>query len=96
MLKIENYCTELLNVCEIVADNENDKNSIVFNYCYLEKVVIRRKSSEQTLGLTLTNLLDGVYTVAEISKESASDECSRLNVGDDIFAINDQVIVWIT
>ncbi len=46
--------------------------------------------------MSIVSLVDGIYTVGEVEKESASDECNRLNVGDDILAIDEQSIVSTT
>lgn len=93
--KILNYFTEFLDTCDSVGDTDFDKNSIVFNYCCLEKVIIRKNKdkSDQILGISLKKFISGIYTIDGISKESTSDECYNLNVGDDIFAINEQIII---
>jgi hypothetical protein len=39
------------------------------------------------------SLVDGIYTVGEVEKETASDECNRMSVGDDVLAVDDQTIV---
>lgn len=75
------------------CDKENGKVSIAFSYCYLEKVYVRKKTETQTLGVSLLSLNEGIYTIVEIARESAADDCSRLNVEDDLIAINNQIVV---
>ena len=41
-----NYFTEFLDTCDSVGDTDFDKNSIVFNYCCLEKVIIRKNKDK--------------------------------------------------
>jgi hypothetical protein len=95
LFKILDNCNKTLDLFEETFDDEPDKKSLIYNYCYLEKVILRRRTNEQILGLSLTKLLDGLHTIAGIEKDSASDDCARLSVGDDILAINNQVIVSI-
>lgn len=83
----------ILDYCETNCEKENGKISVAFSYSYLEKVIIRKKFKDQELGLSLMSLIDGVYTIAEISRESAADECPRLNVEDDIISVNNQIVV---
>lgn len=96
LFRILDDCNKTLDLFEETFDEDPDKKSLIYNYCYLEKVILRKRSNEQLLGLTLTKLLDGLHTVAEIEKDSSSDDCAKLSVGDDILAINNQVIVRIS
>ena len=40
------YCKEFLDNCDSVNDSDFDKNSIVFNYCFLERVIIRKNKDK--------------------------------------------------
>lgn len=62
-------CTKMLDYCDQNSDKENGKISVINTCCYLEKVTIRRKSPGQILGLKLTSLSDGIFTIAEIVRE---------------------------
>ncbi|CAF0808641.1 unnamed protein product [Brachionus calyciflorus] len=83
----------MLDYFELNCEKENGKVSVAFNYTYLEKVQLRKKFPTQELGLSLISLVDGVYTISEITRESAADECAKLNVEEDIIAINNQIVV---
>lgn len=83
----------MLEFFETSCEKENGKVSVAFNYTYLEKVQLRKKFAEQELGMSLISLIEGVYTIAEITRESAADECTKLNVEDDIIAINNQIVI---
>ncbi len=59
-------CAQMLDYCDRSCEKENGKVAVAYSCCYLAKVYLRRTSGEQVLGLRLTTLSDGVYTVAEI------------------------------
>ncbi len=42
-------CTKMLDYCDIHCENENGKIAVAFSSCYLEKVVLRRRTPEQVL-----------------------------------------------
>lgn len=86
-------CKKMLIYCDKNCEKENGKIAVAYSCCYLEKVFIRRKDPEQVLGLKLTTLSDGIFTIAEIVRESAADESPHLNVEDDIIAVNNQIVV---
>lgn len=86
-------CAKLLEYCDLNCEKENGKIAVAYSCCYLEKIILRRTSPDQPLGLKLTTLSDGIFTIAEIVRESAADECSHLNVEDDIIAVNHQIVV---
>lgn len=83
----------MLDYCDKHCEEESGRMSLIYNHAYLDRVVLKCQRAEQPLGLSLISLLDGIYTIAEIERESAADDCSRLNVEDDLVAINDQVVV---
>ena len=85
--------TRMLDYCELNCDKENAKISVAFNYCFLEKVVLKRRSANQELGLSFISLVDGMLTVGEIAPHSSAAECAHLNVEDDLVAVNGQVVV---
>ncbi|RNA31543.1 Beta-mannosidase [Brachionus plicatilis] len=88
----QNLC-DMLDYFDANCEKENGKVSVAFNYTHLEKVQLRKSRPDQELGVSLINLVDGVYTIAEITRESAADECIKLNVEDDIIAVNGQVVI---
>jgi hypothetical protein len=84
----------MLDYCDKHCEEENGRMSLIYTHAYLDRVVLKCQTAEQPLGLSLISLLgNGIYTIAEIERESAADECSRLNVEDDLVAINDQLVV---
>jgi hypothetical protein len=85
----------MLDYCDKHCEEECGRMSLIYSHAYLDRVVLKCHTAEQPLGLSLISLIDGIYTIAEIERESAADDCSRLNVEDDLVAINDQlVIAW--
>jgi len=66
---MQECCEKMLDYCDRSCEKENGKIAVAYSCCYLEKVYLRRKTPDQVLGLKLTTLSDGVYTVAEIIRE---------------------------
>lgn len=93
ILEIRQTLCDMLEYFDTNCEKENGKVSVAFNYTYLEKVQLVKRLPDQELGISLINLVDGVYTIAEITRESAADECIKLNVEDDIIAVNSQVVL---
>ena len=46
---MQNYFKDMLDYCDKYCDQENGKFSIVFSNCFLEKVLLRKRSIDQTL-----------------------------------------------
>lgn len=93
VVEIRQSLCEMLEYFDVNCEKENGKVSVAFNYTYLEKIKLQKRTIDQELGVSLINLVDGVYTIAEIARESAADECIKLNVEDDIIAVNSQVVI---
>ena len=61
----------MIHYCDSSCDEENGRIAVAYNFCYLEKVTIRKRDAEQSLGISITCLIDGIFTVAEIVREVA-------------------------
>lgn len=48
-------CNKMLDYCDAHCENENGKIAVAFSSCYLEKVVLRRKSPEQALVISFNS-----------------------------------------
>lgn len=49
LTSIQNLLKNMLDYCERYCEKENGKISVAFNYCYLEKVLIKKKRIDQEL-----------------------------------------------
>ena len=53
----------MLDTCDTIGDDEYDKNSIIFNYCYIEKVIIKKKSLDQVLVSIKLNFKESMIEI---------------------------------
>jgi hypothetical protein len=64
-----NSCVvQMIDYCERNCNKENSKISVAFNYCSLEKVVLKKRAPNQEIGLSFISLVDGIFTVGEINR----------------------------
>lgn len=66
--------SNMLNECEsstqmTTSENKDSaKLAVAFNHCVLEKIVLKKQTTNQELGISLCSLVDGVFTVGEIAR----------------------------
>ncbi|XP_067945930.1 connector enhancer of kinase suppressor of ras 3-like isoform X2 [Watersipora subatra] len=81
--EVESRCDDLIKNCA---------NPIILTPATLENVTIRKRPDEP-LGLHLHSSQQGVHTIELIRDNTACDSVSKLEPGDQIVEINQQVVV---
>jgi hypothetical protein len=66
--EMKSCVVQMIDYCEFNCNKDNSKISVAFNYCSLEKVVLKRRTPNQEIGLSFISLVDGIYTVGEINR----------------------------
>ncbi|KAF6025392.1 CNKSR2 [Bugula neritina] len=83
LAEIESKCDDLVKRCP---------DSIILTPASLENITVRKRAGE-TLGLHLQSSQQGIHTIKLIRENTACDSISKLEPGDQIVQVNDQVVI---
>lgn len=88
---IKNACHSLSNLCDRVVQDLHDSLSIV--PAYLEVVAMKKRQSEQYLGIQMNSTYNGIHMIVRVQDNSPSSRCGRIEEGDEIIQIRHQTVV---
>ncbi|VDP18544.1 unnamed protein product [Soboliphyme baturini] len=90
-LKNIQMLVKLCAICDRLV--EETKDPLVIQTAYLRKVYLRKLRSNDEWGINLESPYRGVHFISSIRFQSPADLCGKVNIGDEIVEIDDQVVI---